>query len=189
MPVMGYIEKTVELPEDVSVSYTNGNLTVDGGSGKKLQRLFPPCRIEWDVTEQQITLKLLAPRRKEKALVGTWAAHVANMVKGVTDGFTYTLKAVSSHFPMTMAVHGNKFHIKNFLGEKTDRKSNILPGVKVEVKKVEKDNLVFVSGPDKELVAQTAANIELSSKIKKYDIRVFGDGVFIISKGGADGSK
>ena len=54
------------------------------------------------------------PRRKQRALAGTWNAHLNNMVKGVTDGFTYNLKAFYSHFPMTLAVNGNTFQVNNY---------------------------------------------------------------------------
>ena len=41
------------------------------------------------------------------------------MVKGVTDGFTYNLKAFYSHFPMTLAVNGNTFQVNNYFGERS----------------------------------------------------------------------
>jgi large subunit ribosomal protein L6 len=101
------------------------------------------------------------------------------MVKGVTDGFTYNLKAFYSHFPMTMAVKGNKFVVNNYFGERVPRTSDILSGVEVKVNnKVE----VVVSGIDKELVGQTAANIEKSTTIKNRDRRVFQDGIYLLNK-------
>ena len=60
-----------------------------------------------------LLVRIDVPRRKEKALAGTWNAHLNNMVKGVTDGFTYTLKALYSHFPMTLAVKGNQLIVTN----------------------------------------------------------------------------
>ena len=61
------------------------------------------------------------PRRSEKAIAGTWAAHLRNMAKGLDEGFEYRLKAVFSHFPMTLKVDGNRFTITNMLGEKVPR--------------------------------------------------------------------
>jgi len=54
-----------------------------------------------------------------------------------------------------------------------------LPGVKVNVKGDE----IVVEGVDLENVAQTAANIEQASKIRGFDKRIFGDGIYIYSKG------
>ena len=101
------------------------------------------------------------------------------MVKGVTDGFTYTLKALYSHFPMTLAVKGNEFVVNNYFGERVPRSSAILNGVNV---KVQNKTEVIVSGIDKEAVGQTAANIERSTTVKKRDRRVFQDGIYLIEK-------
>ena len=46
-------------------------------------------------------------------MAGTWKAHIANMVKR-NLGFEYHLKAVYSHFPMTLAVKGNEFVVNNY---------------------------------------------------------------------------
>ena len=88
------------------------------------------------------------------------------MVKGVTDGFTYTLKALYSHFPMTLAVQGNQLIVNNYFGERVPRSANILAGVDV---KVQNKTEIVVSGIDKEAVGQTAANIERSTTVKKRD--------------------
>ena len=121
-------------------------------------------------------------RTKEKALAGTWAAHLRNMVKGVDEGFTYKLKAVYSHFPMTISVNGNEMLITNLFGEKVPRRAKLpwSPAqVEVEVKgKTE----VFVRGADIEKVGQTAANIERACRIRRRDRRVFQDGIYIVEK-------
>ena len=101
------------------------------------------------------------------------------MVKGVTDGFTYTLKALYSHFPMTLAVQGNQLIVNNYFGERVPRSANILAGVDV---KVQNKTEIVVSGIDKEAVGQTAANIERSTTVKKRDRRVFQDGIYLIEK-------
>ena len=119
------------------------------------------------------------PRRKTKALAGTWNAHLNNMVKGVTEGFTYNLKAFYSHFPMTLEVKGREFVVNNYFGERVPRRADILSGVDVKVNnKVE----VVVTGIDKENVGQTAANIERCVVVKNRDRRVFQDGIYLLSK-------
>jgi len=44
-------------------------------------------------------------------------------------------------------------------------------------------DIVKVSSIDKEKAGQTAANIELATRIKGYDPRVFQDGIYIVKKG------
>ncbi|MEB3846499.1 MAG: 50S ribosomal protein L6, partial [Desulfurococcales archaeon] len=68
--------------------------------------------------------------------------------------------------------------ISNFLGEKAPRIAKILPGAKVTVKGSD----VIVEGIDIEVVGQTAANIEMATKITDRDRRKFMDGIYIYEK-------
>ena len=63
-----------------------------------LSRTFKSTSIQLLEDGGGLIVRVDMPRRKQRALAGTWNAHLNNMVKGVTDGFTYNLKAVYSHF-------------------------------------------------------------------------------------------
>ena len=112
--------------------------------------------------------------------MGTFVAHINNMIEGLTEGFEYKMKTVFSHFPIKTSVDGDEFVIQNFLGERSPRKAKIIEGVTVEAK----GDDVTVTGIDKETVGQTVANIERATKVKYRDVRVFQDGVYLVSKGG-----
>ena len=173
------IEHIVTIPEGVNAEISeDGVVTVTGPKGS-LSRTFVSTFIELFKDGSGITVRVDVPRRKQRALAGTWNAHISNMVKGVSDGFTYNLKAFYSHFPMTLAVNGDIFNVNNYFGERVPRTSAILDGVNV---KVQNKTEVVVSGMDKEAVGQTAANIERSTTVKKRDRRVFQDGVYLIEK-------
>ena len=172
------IEHIIELPEGVSASMDGITLKVTGPNGA-LERDYHSSTLRLIVDSDKVTVQVDLPRRKDKALAGTWNAHINNMVKGVTSGFTYNLKALYSHFPMTLKKEGNELVVNNYFGERVPRRANILPGVKVDIKnKVE----LVVSGIDKELVGQTAANIERCATVKNRDRRVFQDGIYLLSK-------
>jgi len=172
------VEHAVAFPEGVSASIDGDNVTITGPSGS-LSREFSSSRVDIFQEGGGLLVRVDIPRRKERALAGTWNAHLNNMIKGVTDGFTYSLKAFYSHFPMTLSVKGNQFVVNNYFGERVPRTADILPGVEVKVqKKVE----VTVSGIDKEAVGQTAANIERCTTIKNRDRRVFQDGIYLLEK-------
>lgn len=179
MAKLDRIEHTVTIPEGVSATIgEDGVVTINGPKGS-LTRTFESTFIQLFQDGSGIVVRVDLPRRKQRALAGTWNAHLNNMVKGVTKGFTYKLKALYSHFPMTMAVKGNTFVVNNYFGERVPRTSDILSGVEVKVSnKVE----VTVSGIDKENVGQTAANIERSTTVKNRDRRVFQDGIYLIHK-------
>ena len=172
------VEHTVELPEGVTASIDGDMVTITGPKGS-VSRDFVSARHDIFQEGGALIVSVDIPRRKERALAGTWNAHLNNMVKGVTDGFTYTLKALYSHFPMTLAVKGNQLIVNNYFGERVPRSAAILNGVEV---KVQNKTEVVVSGIDKEAVGQTAANIERSTTVKKRDRRVFQDGIYLIEK-------
>ena len=172
------IEHTVEIPEAVSATIDGDMGTITGPKGN-LSREFASARHDIFQEGGALLVRIDLPRRKERALAGTWNAHLNNMVKGVTEGFTYKLKALYSHFPMTLAVKGNEFVVNNYFGERVPRSAVILNGVEV---KVQNKTEVTVSGMDKEAVGQTAANIERCTTVKKRDRRVFQDGIYLIEK-------
>jgi large subunit ribosomal protein L6 len=172
------IKDEITYPDNVTVKFDKNTLTVESGENS-LTRILSHPKIQLLVKDKIITIYCKNPRKKEKALVGTYSAHIKNMIKGVTEGFEYRMKTVYSHFPIKTTVEGNVFEIHNFLGERSPRKAQILKGVTIDVK----GDDITVRGVDKEKVGQTVANIERAAAVKNRDIRVFQDGVYRISKG------
>jgi large subunit ribosomal protein L6 len=182
MPKLDKISHTIALPEGVSATLAGHDVTL-AKDGKSLTREFRHPRVEVRDSSEGIEVFCNLPRRKEKALAGTWAAHLNNMARGLNSGFEYKLKAVYSHFPMTIKVQGNEMTITNLFGEKVPRVA-ALPWSPADVEvKVSNKTDITVTGADREKVGQTAANIERSCHIKKRDRRVFQDGIYIVSKG------
>ena len=168
------------VPEGISVSVTNKTLNVSGPKGE-LTRLFNNPRASVTVVGDKIAVNTKASSRPDKRILGTYRSHVNNMLRGVSKGYRYELTVVQTHFPIRVKVEGDRVIIENFLGEKKPRIARIMPGAKVTVK----GEIVTVEATDKEIAGQTAANIEIASKVQYKDRRVFGDGVFITKKAGA----
>jgi large subunit ribosomal protein L6 len=177
MPVYAEVRKTVEVEDGVKVNYdtTSGEFTVVGPLGT-LKRTFINPKITVECKGKTVTLFSNLPKRKDYALIGTWAAHITNMVDGVTKGFEYKMKIVYSHFPIKTHVKDDELIIENFLGEKLPRKARMVGDTKV---KVSGDQIV-VNGIDIEAAGQSVANIERATKIKRYDPRVFQDGIYLV---------
>ncbi|RLJ03396.1 MAG: 50S ribosomal protein L6 [Candidatus Aenigmatarchaeota archaeon] len=172
------MERSVEIPEGVNVEVDGKRVKVSGEKGE-LERNFNHPLIKVEKKDSTVVFSSDVERKKVKALLGTYEAHLKNMIRGVTEGFEYKLKIVYVHFPMNVSVSGNEVVIRNYLGEKAPRKAKILDGVTV---KVEGED-VIVSGIDKEKVGQTAANIENVAKPPTgKDRRKFIDGIFIVEK-------
>lgn len=182
MPKLDHISHSIALPEGASASIDDDVVTISK-DGESLSREFRHHRVEIRSAEGGLEVFVNLPRRSDKALAGTWAAHLRNMARGVDEGFEYRLKAVFSHFPMNLKVEGKQFTIRNLFGEKVPRVAK-LPWSPAEVEvRVENKTDVVVKGADREKVGQTAANIERACRITKRDRRVFQDGVYIVSKG------
>ena len=182
MPKLDHISHSIALPEGASASIDDDVVTISK-DGESLSREFRHHRVEIRSAEGGLEVFVNLPRRSDKALAGTWAAHLRNMARGVDEGFEYRLKAVFSHFPMNLKVEGKQFTISNLFGEKVPRVAK-LPWSPAEVEvRVENKTDVVVKGADREKVGQTAANIEHACRITKRDRRVFQDGVYIVSKG------
>jgi len=171
---------SINIPEGVSVDSSSSNVKVTGPRGE-LSRSFEHSAIKLEQSENQLNIVGNNLRKKEKALIGTWNAHLKNMVRGVDKGFLYEMKIVFAHFPMKVAVKGNIVTIDNFLGEKATRNSAIVGDVKVNVK----GDAVTIEGNNIEEVGQTSGNLEKATIVKGRDTRVFQDGIYMISKGAA----
>ncbi|PAV06655.1 50S ribosomal protein L6 [Methanosphaera cuniculi] len=172
------ITETIPIPEGVTVTIDGSDVTVKGDGGE-IKRNFDHNNITVSKDDDEVTVSVAFPNKKDKAMVGTIRSHITNMIYGVKHGFTYKMKIVYAHFPMTVKVKGKLVTIDNFLGERSPRTAKIIgDDVKVSVKG---DN-VTITGVNKEHVGQTMANIEQATKIKGRDPRIFQDGIYLVDK-------
>lgn len=179
MPLAAKLEKKVEIPENVTVSRKDEEITVSGENGE-LTKVFDNPVIKINIEQDEITLEAVEPTKREKALLGTYTSHLKNMVEGAQKDYEYKLKIIYSHFPVKVRVEGNEVVIENFIGESKPRRAKILGDTKAQIK----GDQILLNGPNKEQVAQTAANIELTTRIQGTDPRVFQDGIYIVEKAG-----
>lgn len=177
MTVAGIIESTIAIPGGVTVSQDGSVLTVKGPKGE-LSRNFAHPGIDVAVKDGGVSVSCVMPRIKDKAMVGTFAAHIRNMIHGVTEGYTYHLKIVFSHFPMKVTVKGDRVEINNYMGGHAPRYAKILGGCTVKINGQD----VTVEGIDIEACGQTAANLEKATSRLGFDKRTFQDGIYIVAK-------
>jgi len=175
-----HYSEEVEIPENVTLEVEGMKVKVSGPKGT-LKRDFSHARhVILRKEDSKVIVETYFANRKRKALVGSIAAHIRNMIIGVTKGYRYKLKIIYSHFPISVKVQGKKIIIENYLGEKAPRYAEVF-GDDVTVRVEGED--VIVEGINIEHVGQTAANIEKAARIKDYDPRVFMDGIYIYEKG------
>jgi len=170
--------RKVRVPDGVKVRLEESQLTITGPKGELVRSVrFPQVTVTCDGKE--IVISTDSRRKEITSMVGTFEAHAKNMCKGVTEGFEYRMKVVYSHFPIQLKLQGKRLEIANFLGEKKARYANIADGVTAKVANDE----VVLTGIDRELVGNTAANIEHATHIRNRDPRVFQDGIYMVQRG------
>jgi large subunit ribosomal protein L6 len=171
------ISETIRVPDDVEASLDGKRFTVKGPKGT-LMRDFSFAPVSMMLEGKDVCIRAEWPRKREASLVGTLRSHVQNMVTGVTKGFTYKLKVVFSHFPISVKTKDRMVLIENFTGERSPRKAKIIGSVQVKIQGED----VLVQGLNVEEVSQTAANIEQATKVKRKDPRIFLDGLYVYEK-------
>ena len=172
-----FVEASYKIPSDVKVEVVGGLVKVSGKLGQ-VEEDLSHTGAEIKLENDAVKVRVPGSSRKSEALLGTIISKIKNLVKGVTEGYTYKLKIISSHFPITVKVEKEQVVIENFLGERYKRTAKIIGNTKVIVK----GDDVIVTGTNKEHVGQTAANIEQACKIKRKDPRKFLDGIYIYQK-------
>lgn len=169
---------TSEIPEGISVSLEERTILVKGKLGT-IKKDFTKLPAFLTIENNIVKIEPYGTRRKDFAISKTAQSIINNMIKGVQNGYKYRMKIVFAHFPITVKIKDGKVHVENFFGERKARVSNIV-GDSTKVA-IEGDDIV-ITGPHLEHVSQTAANIELSTRVKNKDKRVFLDGVYVYSR-------
>jgi large subunit ribosomal protein L6 len=171
------VSKTIQVPDNVDLSMDGKKISLKGAKGSLTRDFsFAPISIEGEGKNIRIWAKW--PRKKESALVGTIYSHIQNMITGVTVGYSYKLKIVFSHFPISVKLQDKTVLIENFTGERRARRVKTLGDVKI---KIEPEDII-VEGINLEDVSQTAANIEQATRVRRKDPRVFLDGIYVYEK-------
>lgn len=142
---------TINLPEKVTISTNDkGVVTVKGAKQSQEVQLTGPIFVEVEGTE--VSVKRNNEEPKTRALHGLYRSLIANAVHGVSEGWSKTL--ILNGVGYRAAVSGKTLELT--LGFSHPVKFPIPDGIEI---KVDKQTTVIVSGANKALVGQVAANI------------------------------
>jgi large subunit ribosomal protein L6 len=157
----------ITIPDGVSVRVDGATVTAKGPAGEVQKTFSREAVVKADGSKVEVSAK-------SKAMLNTVEAVLKCMVAGAKGGYSKSFKLLYAHFPISVEVKGKDVSVKNFLGEKQPRKTVLVGATKVEAK----GQSVVISGPDKEAVCQTVANLRNAMRIKDRDSRVFQDGMY-----------
>ena len=165
------------IPEGVKIKQNKHMLGFEGPLGKTFKS-FRNIPVNIEITEGKILLKAMGFRKRDYAILHTARSIIRNICEGLIEGYTIKMKIVFAHFPITVKVEGKKILIENFQGERAPRTTKSVGNTKV----IPKGEDVILTGEVWTDITQTAANIELKTKVKNKDHRVFLDGIYVFEK-------
>lgn len=150
--------RPIEIPDAVTVSLSDGEMTVAGDNGELTRSM--PSSVSVSVEDDMITVEPSSDDRHDRAMWGTMASHIQNMITGVTDGYekVLTFKGVGYE----AGVSGDQLHLE--MGYSHDVNLDIPDTVSVETEA----SRITVSGPDKEVVGQFAASVRAVREPEPY---------------------
>jgi len=145
---------SVVAPKGVDVKVANDFITVKGPKGELKMKLTDDVTVKVENSEVHVTPRD-AEDRRSKAMWGTARANIQNMVVGVTTGFEKNLELVGVGYRAAMK---GKDQLNLQIGFSHEVLHQVPKGVEVKVAGA-KQEIITVTGIDKQLVGQVAADI------------------------------
>lgn len=152
-------KQPIAIPSGVEVTINGTDVSVKGSKGE-LSRSFKTDVISLELQDGAVVLDKVTDTVFARALVGTYASHLMNMIHGVTQGFEKKLIVEGVGF--RSEVKGKQLHMA--LGFSHPVIMDIPEGITATAEK----NLITVSGTDKERTMQFAAQIRAKKKPEPY---------------------
>ncbi len=146
-------KKPIDIPNGVEVNINNTTIKVKGPKGE-LQWDFP-ASMSVSVRDNQIVVERPDDTRQKRALHGLTRSLIANMVKGVSEGFKKEMEIVGVGYRVDLKGDTLIFG----LGYSHPVEFKLPEGIKAEVDHKARPIKLTLTGIDKQLLGQTAANI------------------------------
>ena len=142
--------KPIEIPAGVTVSVDNNLVTVKGPKGTLQQQIHP--NMEVSVDGAVVTVKRPDDEKMNRSLHGLSRTLIANMVTGVTQGYSKNLEVLGVGYRATKEG-------KNLVMNLGYSHQVIMPEIDGITIDVPSPNKIVISGPDKQKVGQFAAEV------------------------------
>ena len=152
-------KNSIKIPSDTSCKYENSVLMVKGKLGEMYLNINPIFSI--DLMEGELFVLAKNEKDKTNPIWGTTRAHVANMIKGVSEGFSKTLELNGTGY--RASISGSNLKLQ--LGYSHDINFEVPKEVKVECPK---QNIIKLSSSNKEVLGAVAANIRSFRKPEPF---------------------
>ena len=151
-------KQPINIPDGVEVKIDGDLIVVKGKKGELTQKLNSEIKVE--MKDKTITVQESQKTKTSSALWGTFRALIFNMIEGVSKGFQK--KLIIEGIGYKAALNGNKLVLS--LGFSHPVEIEAPKGIEFKVEK----NTITISGTDKQVVGQIAANIRIQKKPEPY---------------------
>jgi large subunit ribosomal protein L6 len=168
-------KKPVSVPSNVTATVAGQTVKMKGPKGELSFNVPEDLKVE--KTASGVALELVSDTKTARSKWGMSRTQIANLIKGVTDGYTHNLEIHGVGFKASMK---GKDTLTLSVGYSHDVVLKVPAGVDVKVGGA-KQELVSVSGIDKQAVGQMAAEIRASRKPEPYQgkgVRYQGEYIF-----------
>lgn len=149
----------VSVPDKVKVEVKGQEISVKGAKGELKAVINSNAKIS--LTDGKVQVDPANDSKEARAMWGTARALINNMVKGVSDGFSVRIEIIGVGFRAAV----EKGVLTMSLGFSHEIKYVIPAGIEI---KAEKPTLIVISGPDKQLVGQVAAELHRLRRVDPY---------------------
>ncbi len=147
-------KKPISVPKEVDVDITKGLVSIKGPKGKLTLGIRPEVAVSLEKKEEEKLVKVMRKNDSKlaKSLHGVTRTLIANMIVGVTEGFSKQLKIVGTGY--RAKIEAGKLSLSVGFSHPVDFK----PPSGIDFALTKKD-IISISGVDKQLVGQVAAQI------------------------------
>jgi large subunit ribosomal protein L6 len=154
-------KKAVIVPDGVKIAVTGQNVSIEGPLGKLAWTHPAEVKVEHAAADKQVRVSRDRDDRPARAFHGLTRAMIANMVRGVTQGYEKKLEIVGVGY--LAAVQGDILQLR--VGYANEVHKKIPTGLKVNCPD---QTHVVIKGVDKQLVGQFAAEVRAVRKPEPY---------------------
>lgn len=145
-------KKPIHVPSGLDIKIADNVVTVSKGSLSLQQEINPVIQVEYQVQENMIQVSRPTNNKFHRSLHGLYRSLIANMVTGLTDGFSKKLEIVGVGYRVELKGKNLQLHLGY------SHPILFKPPEEIEIT-VENPTNFIVKGIDKQLVGQVAAKI------------------------------
>jgi large subunit ribosomal protein L6 len=149
----------IVIPDKVKVDINGQEITLKGAKGELKTVINSDAKLSF--TDGKVHVEAANDTQRAKAMWGTARALIHNMVKGVSQGFSVRIEIIGVGFRAAV----DKGMLTMSLGYSHEIKYVIPAGIEI---KAEKPTLIVISGADKQLVGQVAAELHRLRRVDPY---------------------